>query len=219
MEAAAGEDPGERAVRDFYEEITEGDNNFYAAFERAKIIFRAYRIATQSNPEEPAAETQRSPAMSERLLRSYVRNLLEVSGDENDFRQSFPNMSRLYAYVEGFPQDGTSGKVFKSIEKYFGNYDEFIGVVAETIQELGSVLMATGAVEELERYSEEVKKDIERLADAYGKLVVEIPEKDIHTSPPTTAELRAYGAWRHEIPRGVPSYVPDWMIPSLSSTP
>lgn len=216
MEAAAGEDPGERAVRDFYEEITEGDNNFYASFERAKIIFRAYRTATES---EPVAETQRSPAMSERLLRSYVRTLLEVLGDDNDFRQSFPNLSRLYKYIDNFPQDGTSGKVFGSIEQYFTNYDEFIKVVSQAIGELGNIWWITGSVDELKEYSEEVDKDIERLSDAYGKLVVNIPEKDIHITPPTTAELRAHGAWRHEIPRGVPSYVPDWMILSPSSMP
>ena len=216
MEAAAGEDPGERAVRDFYEEITEGDNNFYASFERAKIIFRAYRTATES---EPVAETQRSPAMSERLLRSYVRTLLEVLGDDNDFRQSFPNLSRLYKYIDNFPQDGTSGKVFGSIEQYFTNYDEFIKVVSQAIGELGNIWWITGSVDELKEYSEEVDKDIERLSDAYGKLVVNIPEKDIHITPPTTAELRAHGAWRHEIPRGVLSYVPDWMILSPSSMP
>jgi hypothetical protein len=141
-----GDVSAEKIVHDFFKTLHDGG--------KAGLKFRNVIIAAQDayedwgkeqaekekqaeKEEEPAPQTQRSPVKSERLLRNYLKTLLEVLGDENDFRAKFPDLSSLVKfYMDNgnlwmlpYDKDEMQKVIFDRISEVYGGYAGFVGAM------------------------------------------------------------------------------------------
>lgn len=173
-----GDVSAEKIVYDFFSKLHRaglGD-----IIKTAKDEYKIWgKKQVEKEEEEPMPHTQRSPAVSERLLRRYLRTLLEVRGDENDFGQSFPNLNTFVEFYKSYlAKDGKNiphydkvmqKSIFDGISKVYGGYAGFVGAMNDVGNDFNNLASDVDTDDKIINYVTKV------FLPAVGKLNKDMP--------------------------------------------